>query len=262
MRWRRSTLPNSVILRSFYSALFSFLLFSYSVQAQSSKVLFVTENLEPMQFLKDQKINGLAVDIVRGIAAEANIGYQMSLLSWSRAYQLTLSSRNTCIFTMTRLPVRESKFHWIGVISSFKAQFMIKKDRQHLDIDSLDDAKKHGVLAISQDWVHHHLVDKGFITGSNIIVAPSREKMLNLAYGKDQYYLIFYDPRFLRFWAKNNGKDPERFVPINIVEPKQRDLYLACSLKTAPSILEGLGKGLVRFKDSDKYQQLLEDWDF
>jgi polar amino acid transport system substrate-binding protein len=116
-----------------------FMLFSQSLLAE--ELMILTENLAPLNFVKDGILVGPAVDIVKEIQRRLGSNEQIQVYPWARAYKMALEEKNIILFGMTHTQVRHEKFHWIGPIARKRDIFAAKKG-SGIKIESLEDAKK------------------------------------------------------------------------------------------------------------------------
>ena len=116
-----------------------FLIFSQPLSAE--KLMILTENLAPLNFLKDGVLVGPAVDIVKEIQRRIGSNEQIQVYPWARAYKLALERENIILFGMTQTKIRNKKFNWVGPIARKRDIFAAKKG-SGIKIESLEDAKK------------------------------------------------------------------------------------------------------------------------
>ena len=107
----------------------------------SAELTILTENLPPLNFIKDDVLMGPAVDIVKEIQRRVGSHEQIQVYPWARAYRMALEEAEMVIFGMARTEVRNDKFYWIGPIAGKRDILAAKKD-SGITISSLEDAKK------------------------------------------------------------------------------------------------------------------------
>lgn len=82
--------------------------------AQAQDVIVYTEHYPPFNYLDENgEIDGLATTKVKQILDAAGIKYDIRLVPWPRAMQLSKAQDNALIYTITRTPAREKDFHWL-----------------------------------------------------------------------------------------------------------------------------------------------------
>lgn len=119
-----------------------------SIFAKELQIL--TEEGPPYNYLNGDKIEGMAVEIVREILKRVNHPDNIKILPWSRAYQATLNGEDYVLFPTTRAIEREDKFKWVGPLFTYKSVFFAKKG-SGIKIKSLEDAKNVRAIGVYKD---------------------------------------------------------------------------------------------------------------
>lgn len=117
------------------------LLFFLPPSTISAELIILTENLPPLNFVKDGVLTGPAVDIVKEIQRRLGSHEKIEVYPWARAYKRALEEENIVLFGMARTEVRQDKFNWIGPIAE-KRDILAAKKTSGWVINSLEDAKQ------------------------------------------------------------------------------------------------------------------------
>jgi len=146
-------------------------------KAAEFKVLIYTEEFPPLNYMHAKDgVKGFATEHVKKLMDTAGIDYDIQLTSWYRAYQLTLTTPNTLIYTLLRTPEREALFHWycpIGLprqISLFKLA-----DDKALKLNQLKDAKPYILGVVRGDYPAEYLLSQGFKVNENLVFSTDDE---------------------------------------------------------------------------------------
>jgi len=234
------------------------------LRADESRVIplkFVTEHLPPFQIIGKTKVEGFVTEILEAALAHVEITPDISIYSWTRAYNLTLQRPNTCIYSIARTKEREDKFIWIEVVATTDSHFITVKDRvEQINITSIESAKDYRIAVLRDDFTHQYLINAGFVENKNLYVVNNTRSLLQLLKSKKYIDLILADPLTIRYRAIFNKMDPEQFVAIHKVNANPINFYVACSLSTEKSIIEALSNGLEWVKQSGEYQSILQRW--
>ncbi len=76
--------------------------FIFSVQPLlSAELTILTENLPPLNYVKDGVLVGPSVEIVKEIQKRIGSHEQIKVFPWARAYSLALEEENVVLFGMT-----------------------------------------------------------------------------------------------------------------------------------------------------------------
>ena len=78
-----------------------------------------TENLAPLNYLDESTgiASGFSVDLLRLIADEAGLPYEVEVMPWLRAVQSAGQTSASLLFSLTRTVERENQYQWLGPIS-------------------------------------------------------------------------------------------------------------------------------------------------
>lgn len=125
-----------------YIILLSALVFLFPLQLlYSAELTILTEDLPNLNYLKDGKLVGHSVDIVREIQKRVGSDDEIKVLPWARAYRLALEKENVLLFSITFTEERKDLFKWICPLVT-KRDILVAKKGAGREINSLEDAKK------------------------------------------------------------------------------------------------------------------------
>lgn len=149
--WAPKPTKRSIMKKRLFALMAAvFLLFHQSVLAEGLMIL--TENLPPLNYVKDGMLIGPAVEIVKEIQRRVGSNTQVQVYPWARAYKIALDEENIILFSMTHTQVRKDKFNWIGPIAS-KSDIFVAKKGSGIKINSIEDAKKVDFIGTLRDDV-------------------------------------------------------------------------------------------------------------
>lgn len=94
------------------------------------------------------KIVGLSTEVVEELFKRAGVEYKLTLMPWKRAYEDTLGTPNTALYSTTRTPEREALFKWVGPLVNNNWVFF-SSSTANITVKSLEDAKQYSVGAIT-----------------------------------------------------------------------------------------------------------------
>ena len=132
-----------------YTLMAAFFLF-FAQPAMADELMILTENLPPLNFVKDGVLVGPAVEIVKEIQRRVGSNEQIQVYPWARAYKMALEEENIILFGMARTKARQDKFNWIGPIAG-KRDILAAKKGSEIKINNLEDAKKVEHIATLRD---------------------------------------------------------------------------------------------------------------
>jgi len=215
--------------RSFLLVLFLILL-SFK-PLLSSELTILTENLPPLNYLRDGILVGPSVEIVREIQKEVGSKAVIEVYPWARAYQLALEKENVVLFGMTHTKEREDLFKWVGPLAT-KIDILIAKKGREMKVLSLEDAKKVPRIGTLRDDTRERLLIKhGFTNLYPVSDEQNNAKKLMLG----RIDLWAYKKPGWKTVCGLVGINPEEFV--EVFELREIDVSIAFSKKTSDSIV-------------------------
>jgi polar amino acid transport system substrate-binding protein len=94
------------------------ILMSSGAGAQTLIVKAYTEDWPPYNFVKNKEVTGISAEVLRAACELAELKCESQLVPWVRAYKTVQDTPNTLVYTIARIPSRESQFIWIGPIAT------------------------------------------------------------------------------------------------------------------------------------------------
>jgi len=231
---------------------------SHVLSAQ--QITIVTENLPPFQIAqKNKETTGLATEIVREIFDRANYNHSIVVSDWSIAYQQAVEQRDVCIYSIVRLPFRESLFQWVGQITSASTSFYSLREK-NIVLQNFDDALKYRV-AVNENYASHHfLLEKGFEKDKNLYVLKNYNALLKmLEVRKDSIDLVLLNDEILVNKLDSPSK-MKKYRKHPVIHDFRFDFFLACSLKTSPAVVQKLSTSLQSMKADNSLKKLTQKW--
>jgi len=125
---------------------------------ENLRIQIYTENSPPGNYMRQGKLTGFAVAVVREIQKRTGHTNEIQVVPWARGYNMALTQPNVALFSTTRLPQREKRFKWVGPLYRQNWGFYAKKGAK-ISIRSLEDAKK-----IARIGTYHKDAKEQFLT--------------------------------------------------------------------------------------------------
>jgi ABC-type amino acid transport substrate-binding protein len=126
------------------------------------KFLFITENFEPFNFIEDDKLTGLAPDVLKEICLSLNIPFDVNVMQWDEAYQTAQTTQNAVLFATSLNTERKDLFKWAGPIATMD-WFFYALAQNHFNLNSLEEAKTVNRIGVLRDYtIEQFLVQQGF----------------------------------------------------------------------------------------------------
>ena len=150
-------------------------LFLFSAQPLlSADLTILTENLPPLNYIKDGELVGPSVEIVKEIQRRVGSREKIQVYPWARAYKMALKDENVVLFSTTHTKERDDKFKWVGPLAT-KRDILVAKKSLGIIINNLDDAKKVGHIGTLRDDTREILLKKHGFTN----LEPVSDEQLN-----------------------------------------------------------------------------------
>ncbi|AWU95810.1 substrate-binding periplasmic protein [Azospirillum ramasamyi] len=195
----------------------------------------------------------------RGFVAEITLealkraGYQgeMQFIPWKRGQQEVAEGENLLIIPFARSPSREARYTWIAKIFTLDRSFAAVGK----SIDSYDQARAELTsIIVGRGTAQEELLkSKGFPPSQLRTIQVGQKETEVLSANGDEAWFNG-TPETLWKW-KHSGR-PERIVIGKAVD--QNDVYLACSLKCSPQIVEKLKAAVEGIKADGTAQRIMD----
>lgn len=125
-------------------------------------LVFLCEDIPPSNFLKDGRLEGISVDLLRSMWRTMDEPQQpIKVVPWARGYDAALNKPGHVLFSMSRTPERDSLFKWVGPIFTVRNVLLARSAAKRLP-KSLEGARSLRIGTIKGDVVETFLLDAGF----------------------------------------------------------------------------------------------------
>ncbi len=129
--------------------------------ASAGSLQLFTEYTPPDIMREGERIYGISPDKVKEIMSRAGVSYTIEIMAWRRAYELTLRTPDSCVFSTSRTPEREALFKWIGPLREVDWTFY-GLAKPPFRLATLEDARSLRIGGYSGDVRAQFLLDRGF----------------------------------------------------------------------------------------------------
>lgn len=106
----------------------------------AAELTLYTEDSPPLNYLKDGRLDGASVAVVKAIQARIGDRTPIQVVPWARSYRALEQDPNVALFSTTRTEQREHLFKWVGPIG-YVNWVLVKKRGSPVRVDALDDAR-------------------------------------------------------------------------------------------------------------------------
>jgi polar amino acid transport system substrate-binding protein len=229
--------------------------FLISVQpAMSAELTILTENLPPLNYLKDGVLVGPSVEIVKEIQRRVGSHEEIKVYPWARAYKMALEDENVVLFGTTYTKVRHDKFKWIGPLAT-KRDILVVKKGSGIKINSLEDAKKVNRIGTLRDDTRERLLKRlGFTNLEPVSDEQKNAKKLVLG----RIDLWTYKKPGLKTVCELAGVDYNEIE--EVYHLRKIDLMIAFSKKTSDSIVQNWSNAFNEMLADGTIMQIRKKW--
>lgn len=131
-----------------------------------SAFTYVTEEYPPYNYLQQGIVKGRTIELLQRLFHHTQASFESAHIQsypWVRAYNLTLQTPNTVLFSTTKTPSREALFHWAGPIDIDPVALLARREAA-IDIQTLEEAilQNLSVVVIREDIGDTSLAEAGY----------------------------------------------------------------------------------------------------
>jgi len=240
-------------MKNLIVALASIFLFS-AQPVFSAGLTILTENLPPLNYVKDGELIGPSIEIVKEIQRRVGSRDKIQVYPWARAYKIALEDENVVLFGTTHTKAREDKFKWIGPLAT-KRDILVAKKGSGIKISNLDDAKKVSRIGTLRDDTRELLLKSHGFTN----LEPVSDEQLNaqkLVLGRIDLWA--YKIPGLRTVCELAGVDHNELI--EVYHLREIDVSIAFSNKTSDSIVQKWKKAFDEMLADGTIMQIRRRW--
>lgn len=229
-------------------------LFSISnLNAQDFVIL--AEDFPPFQYEKDGELKGSSTAVVKEILKEmGQDDSNISIESWSIAYDLTQNEDGHILYSMFRTPEREELFKWVGPITVESNSFY-KKSGSTIEITSFDDAKLLSTIGVGKAQASQILLET---EGFENLEVYEEESYIYQELIDGNVELIPSDNTVFPFRLKELGIELSEIEKTDI-ELYENELYIAFSKSTSDDIITNWQNTLDNMKATNHYNEVYKN---
>lgn len=221
---------------------------------QAAPLQLYTEEYPPLNFARDGRPVGLAVDLVREILERTGQGAQISVVPWARGYQAASSEPDSGLFVTMRTAEREPLFKWVGPVAVVVTSFYALRG-SGIRIDSLEDAARVGTVAVPRQWYSYQALEARGLDNLYGVIGP-QQMMSMLRHGRVP--VVVADNVTLESLLALGGLRPEQVEPLYGF--LRSEAYIAFSPSTADAVVRDWQQALDSMKADGSFALIYRRW--
>lgn len=213
----------------------------------------LTESFPPYNYVEDGEPTGLATEVVQAMLKQAGLTAKLEFLPWARAYRTAMTEPNTLIFSIARIPERESLFEWLGVVGPYWTSLYKRRADESIEIKNLADARRYRIGVSQDDVIHTYLESEGF---PHLEVARNDQVAVRMMYA-GRFDLLAVDEAALPFRVKVEGYAINELQRVVRIDALSEQLYVAINPKSDPALINTLKDALEEIHLNGTYDEIL-----
>lgn len=250
------------LFRFGFTLFLALVLISGNTRAESLTI--VTEEMPPFNYTENGNVTGMATEVVRAVLNRAGLSGEFRVLPWKRAYQTALRRPNVLIYSIGRSPEREEKFQWVGVIAPVNFYFFKLQRRGDVVVDSLAEARRYRVGAVSGDYTLSFLESNGFQEGQNLDITSSFTLNIRKLY-QERIDLILVDELTMASLIHQEARAGRPYQMADLgralfMENLSAGMYMAFSRGTPAPTVSSARDALASLKADGTYTAILDQY--
>ncbi|MBF0369061.1 MAG: transporter substrate-binding domain-containing protein [Magnetococcales bacterium] len=214
---------------------------------QKHQVTILAPNIPPVSFMKEGRLTGLGVEVVREILQRMGREDPIHIELWSEAFQRAQEEPNTALLPPSRTPAREKLFQWVGPLIPEMLYLFGRKEPYGSNLKALRTGAVSGYA--SERW----LLDNGY----QVIPFPDPAKGIQ-ALVNGEIDLWINSNITMAHTAQKAGVDPELLQAVQAV--KDLPAYLAFSLNTDAAVVRQWQRILDEIKLDGTFDRIVQEW--
>lgn len=223
----------------------------------AQNIQLMTEIFPPFQYEKDKKLTGISIEIVDAIQKKIKSNLKVKVFPWTRGVKIVDLKKNTAIFSMLRTKERESKYKWVGPLTSMKLVFF-KKKGSNITLNSLEDAKKVGKIGVAKKVANYEMLKaKGFKNLVLIQRGQDEQNIKLLAHGRIDLWPTLmmagiYNAKLMRL--------EDKIEAIENVVAFEGDMYIAFNKQTDNAVIQQWQNALDTLKRDEVVKNIIKKY--
>ncbi|ESP92443.1 MULTISPECIES: substrate-binding periplasmic protein [Pseudoalteromonas] len=219
---------------------------AHSALAKEPKLVWFTEDYPPFNYHVNGQVEGISIKALKLIYQDLGWKFddnEVMLLPWPRAYQMTLSNRNACIFSMTYTEERAKLFQFIGPTMDNHVAIIGHKETSYKlsNLTSIGDLK----IGVVKNDIGHQLLRQAGIDKESLVFLASGFELVQMLKLK-RIDLIAYGDVIARYQFKRAGINPKHY---RIVMPLSSSyLGFACNKAVDKHVVDKMNDALKTIK--------------
>lgn len=226
----------------------------WRVLAADDRLLGITENLPPLNYLDDTGPQGFSVELLRLMATGAGLALELQVLPWQRAMQVAEVSTNSVLFSLTRTPEREAHFQWVGPIAQRRILLYKLASRTDLTLTQLTDLAGARIGVVRDSAADRQLQALGMTPGRQLEQSlDDASNVRKLLAGRMEYVALL---DWAAAWNLRQLQLPYNTLQPVIEQETSRSYWYGLRPDADPTLVRRLQVALDALRRDGRYERL------
>lgn len=231
------------------------------VSAHSQSVddlTFITEDYPPFNFERDGKRQGIAVDLLVEMLAQAGskkTRADIKVWPWARGYETAQKEKNTVLFSTTRTDAREHLFKWVGPIMPSRIVLVARKNAGIRLASAADVNKRNLKVGVVREDIGGQLLARSGVDKDRMVLANSGLSVAKMLQA-NRIDLWAYGAPVIMWNLKELGYPTNDYEEVLTLTESQH-YYFAVNKNTDDAVVVRLQAALEQVKASGKFSEIV-----
>ncbi len=171
--------------------------------------------------------------LAAAILEKAGVGFEISIIPWSRAIQALQSTENVLVYSMIRHPDREALYEWIGLIEPVETWLYSFRGKLQPPPADLNEARMHRIGLARRSAADDYLRSLGFEHLVYLGDANRAPMMLE----RDRIDLGAFTVNEVKGMEQRFGLEPGLLEPLVRLDPISTGTWFVMSKATDPELV-------------------------
>jgi len=214
--------------------------------ARGNELVIYTEQFPPYNFLKNEEIQGINIDIVKRACFHAQISCRFEIYPWNRAVSLTKRRHNAGLVSTSRTPSREEQFLWVGPLVASTTCFYTLAENQSVQINKNSDLKNYTISLQRGDVYEDLLTSFGMSKTTNYVYHANKFDYVS-AFRAGKLDLFLASVITLPSHLEHLSMTVDDIKPVYVIDnPSLGGNYLALNKNVGPNVVERLQREVAK----------------
>ncbi len=220
---------------------------------------FVCDYLPPYQYIENDRITGVFIEIVRLMLAELGEEEEIEFMQWTDAIALAKEKPEVFLLTSLRTTQREKEFRWIGPVVPDEHHIYRLAERTDIVIHDAADLKNYRLGCVANNFAYSYFLENGVRPDAIKTAQIHSMNIQNLLLGEVD--LIPMGTLQLIHQMKTLKRSMNDVAPVLKITSFPTDAWMAVSLPTAEHVFRRYEAAFARVRKSGKYAEILKSFE-